>query len=204
MRGLEHGQPLLVEGRCLGQRRALVHQLDQRRTAPQRERFAQRSAGSDGPAGRQLGVSGGGQFLEPTEVDGVGRQVEAIPGVVEHEVDCAERAAQSGDVALQRAGGCCRHPVGPDRLDQRIGADRSAGRRDQRRQDDARLATADVDRIAVVADDLERPEHSEPHRRSVPGVSTRDGRLQRARQASIKRALRTVAGQHRTNRKDPS
>ena len=189
---LEHGQPLLVDGRCLGQGCAVVHQLEQRRTAPQRQRVGQCATGGDGPPGCQLDVSGGCQFLETPEVDGVGRQIEAVPGVVEHEVDAVERAAQPGDVALQGSGGRRRRMVGPDRLDQRVSAHRTAACRDQRREHEAGLATADVDRIPVVVGDLERPEHSEPHRRSVPAVPPRNGRLQPARQAPIKPAVRTV------------
>ncbi len=136
---LQDGQPALLECRRLGEVDALVHELDERRTAPQRQRVGQRLPGRRRRSRLELAVALGGELLEPVDVDGVAGQVEAVAGVVvEQRRPTVECSAQAGDVALQRPGRRPRRTVAPDRLDERAGADRAAVRRDERGQQHAR------------------------------------------------------------------
>ena len=75
---LQHGEPVFLERRRLGERDALVHQLDEGRAPPERQRVGERLPGSCRRSRLELGVALGGELLETDDVDGVPGQVEAI------------------------------------------------------------------------------------------------------------------------------
>ena len=169
---LQHGEPLLLQRRGLSDRRARVHEVDERGAPPERQCGGQRLAGGGGASRRQFEVPSGGELLEAVGVDRVCRQVQVIAGVVEHQIrvaDLVEHSAQARDVALQGAGGRCGQSATPEQLDQRIGGDGAATCRDKGSEDEPGLAASDVDRRPGVVRDLQRPEHPEQHRPNVPG-----------------------------------
>ena len=156
----------------------VVDELDQRWAPPQGQSA---STSAVGPAGRpvgQLDLPGRGELVEAWHVDRRGRQVEPVAGLVEHQSGspCVEHAAQPRHVGLQRAGGRGGWSVTPDRLDQRLGADRAAAGGDERGEDEPGLAAAHVDRLP-----------SSSVTSSGPSTANRIGRSYRPQPGSIGR-----------------
>ena len=100
--GLERAEPQLFEPRDLELRERLEREVPQRRTPPQRERFAERGGGAAGIARGQRIATRSGSLLEDVEVERAGldhEQVAARPG---RDRIASERLAQLRDVAVQQ------------------------------------------------------------------------------------------------------
>jgi hypothetical protein len=80
-----------------------------------------------------------------------------------HDPVGAERLPQRVHVHLEGARGARRRRLAPDRVDQPVGRDRLVRAEEELGEERARPRAAELQRNAVVVDDLERPEHPELH-----------------------------------------
>ncbi len=158
---LDRGQPELLEAAELGERERLVPELRQRRTAPQRERLAERRRGIVRVPLGELAPSLGRAALEHEQVELVRGDVQLVrprPGLER----LAEGLSELGDVRLEYL----RHGLGralaPEGVDQLAGRNCLTRVQEQHSEERPRLPSLERDRPPVLGD-LERPEDPEVH-----------------------------------------
>ena len=159
-------QPQIVQPRRGGRGEAVVDEVGERRSAPQRQRLAQQLAGARVVAAGAGGAAVGDQALEALRVDLHVEPVAAGRGRDEPAV--AERPAQPRDERLQGVHLVGREVLLPQRVDQLAGRDRAPGLEREAGQQRAQAAAADGDGAPVELH-LERPEHADDHARTVAG-----------------------------------
>ena len=162
---LERAQPQLVEAGDLGLREVVVGEVGEGLSPPKLERVPKHRICSFRIADHEAPSSLIEQTPEPVGVElvGVDEQEVATAGRSQARagpvtVRCAERAPQARDLnlnALDRGG---RRLFSPERVDQAVDRDHLIGPKQEKGNDDSLLATAQIDRGAVVAEQLKRAE----------------------------------------------
>ena len=159
---LGRGQPRFLQPGDHARREPGVRELSQRPPAPQAERLAQQPSCPSRVLAPQRRASAGGELAEPGGVQGRGRDLEGIAPGPGQDAVTSEHLAQAGNVHLQ-AVAVTQSLTRPHLVQQLVGWHRTAFRQGQRDQQRLRKMAADVHQLAIVADQLERPENPDLH-----------------------------------------
>jgi hypothetical protein len=159
---LDSRQAQFLEPVYLGLRKALVGEIAQRRSAPQRQGGLERYRRAAEIAFRARGACLVPQPLESIEVELFRLEVQHVAGRTCDQqllrvAVAAEELAQPGDVAVESGRGGPRGLFAPELLDQSVAGDDLVGVQEQKRQQRAALLSPELERTAVVAY-LERAE----------------------------------------------
>ncbi len=173
--------PQLVDAGELRPDRAGRHHVGQDGPTPQRHGLVQEPCGRPGVAGLERAAALVDHAAEAVQVDLVGVDLDQVAGVAGEQrarlacrgVGLLDRAAQGGDVVLQRLPHGRRRLLAPHRVDQLVGGDHLVGVQQELGQQHAVLDAAELERPAEPAR-LERAEHQEVdplgHGASPPGA----------------------------------
>ncbi|HEY7692075.1 MAG TPA: cupin domain-containing protein [Gaiellaceae bacterium] len=176
---LDGVQPPLLQPFPPALRQRLGGEIRERRPLPERERLAQATRGSVGPAGTQLSLGLRDQRLEPLEVELAGLEHDPVAGAAGLDPLRPEGLPQAVDVDLERLDGRGRRRLAPERVDEGVARHRLACPEQQRRQQRALLRPPEVERLAFRAG-LDRSQDPEFHGFLSPRTT---------RQANAKRML---------------
>ena len=115
------------------------------------------------------------QALEAHDVDRLRVDVERVAGLAGLQRPGRQRLAQRRDVDVDHLDRRLRDVLAPQVVDEALDRDRPVGVQQQPREQRARLATPELERLAVAVEHLQRTEHAEVHRVAahatrLPGV----------------------------------
>ena len=154
---LDRGQVQFLEPPDLRPGERLRGELGERRAAPERERRLRVAA-------REEAARLPGPLLEAGQVEVAGVELEQVAARTRPDHVCLrQRAAQAGDVHLQRLRGVGGRRLRPEQLDQAAGGDDVVRVQEQERQQRPLLSASELD-LACGPLDLERSEDPELHR----------------------------------------
>jgi hypothetical protein len=159
---LERRETDLLEPDDRGLREALVGDVGERRTAPQRQRLAEPRRGLGRHAAGEQAPSLVHEPLEAVEVEFVRPDPHDVPRRARRQHVLRERLAQPRHVDPQRRGGTLRRLVPPQFVDQPLRGDDLVGMQQEHREQRPGPATAKRHGTAVDAH-LERPQDPELH-----------------------------------------
>ena len=151
--GADGRQPRLLECLQVGQEPGLTDEVGQRRPAPQAEGLVQGGDGGLGSTLAQRRRPGIHELPEPEQVQLVGGDGHEVAGVPSEDgpwrAAPVQRAAQAGDVHLQRVADALGDLVPPHHVDQPVGRHGAAGCQQERGEHEPLLAPAEVHRLAA-------------------------------------------------------
>ena len=159
---LQNAQPQLVESLGLGADRWVVEHVAPRRSAPQRERLAQRAGGGVMVAGLRCAAGGRRQLFEPIGVKLARLHTEQVAAGLAQQPVMAEQLPQPIKVGVQRIAGARWRPLPPQRIDQLIAGSDLVCVQQQHREQRPLLAPPERKR-ARIDGNLEWSEHRKPH-----------------------------------------
>src|SRR5438128_23889 len=143
---LERGKAKLLEARRLRLREPLVHEIGERRAAPERERLVQR-----------VDLVAFEQSFEPLQIELARPDGNFVAGWACDDPVGSERLPELRDVVLNRIERGLRRVRSPELIDEAIGRDDLVAAGEQQRQQSSLPSSAETNRSGFV-DDLERAE----------------------------------------------
>ena len=168
---LQSGEPQFLEPSCFRLREGLEGEVGEGRSAPHRERVAQRPR-------TRLAVERarvGDQPLEPGEVDALRVDGQDVAGRSRHDALGAQCLAQRGDAVAERGRGRRGRRVAPELVEQPVGRDDLVDAEEQHRQQRPLFVAAERDDGAKVIERFERAQDPELRDSSfVAGITTVD------------------------------
>ena len=164
---LQRLEALLLQPRDRPLREAVIRELRQRRTAPQRQRCAQPLTRSARITGPQRAATLSDQRLKALDVDlaAIGRK--RIPACARHHHTITQRLAQIRHVHLHGLGRGPARPLAPQRIDQAIGRDHLTAVQHQHRQQRPQLRPPNHQR-PIAVDHLKRPKDPKQKHNGCP------------------------------------
>jgi hypothetical protein len=184
---LDRPEPQLLEPADLERRERLGGDVVERRPAPQRERVARRARGDEAleAADVELAPVAEPQLVAAPAGDDLGAVARG-----------RERLADVRDVALDHLGSGRRRGLAPEPVDQLVGGHRRPLAEREHRQQRARLARADRDRLIAVAG-LHRSEDSKIHGQGSLSDSDPTRACARAARPDLPRSTAPPPARHR-------
>jgi len=159
---LDRRQPQLFQPAGLDLGEALVLEVRQGQTAPERERFSQLRGGAGEIACPTRGARLLPEALESVQVQLRGLELQHVAGRPGHELLARQQLAQPGDVPMQRGRRGLRRLVAPELVDQAVGGDDLVGVEQEKREEGAALPASELERTVAI-EHLERPEQPKLH-----------------------------------------